>query len=383
MNRKQLTALFLCSLIPWTVGNGLIPLLPVYAEQLGADSTAAGLYLAFSYLAIALGAVSAGWVSGSRFGRKLPLVVGGLTGPPLAWLMGQATSLWQLSILTALIWFFGGLGLALTGILTGLSAESHERGKIFGMLALTGGLGAVIGGVGAGFLVEEWGYEVMFTALAVFLMAWPLSALLLEEVEYKTNRAENLPASKTPALGKSFYIIFSAAILGSITNFFIVLIRSIHMSELGFGVLEISSTGVIGGLVLMPLPLLMGWLSDRINRKPLLLLGYLSGLVALILLAFSTTLWHFWLVFTFQGIAMQSNGSVGNAWVTDLLPREGLGKGLALFGATGWIGGVIGFAAAGFALQTFGMAATLIIGGCLTLGAIVLLTIAKGKIEQS
>lgn len=382
MNRKQLTALFLCSLIPWTVGNGLIPLLPLYAAQLGADSTMAGLYLAFSYLAIALGAVSAGWVSASRFGRKLPLVVGGLAGPPLAWLIGQVTSLWQLTVLTALLWFFGGLGLALTGILTGLSAGSHERGKMFGVLALTGGLGAAVGGVGAGFLVEEWGYQVMFTALAVFLMAWPLSALLLEEVESETNRAENLPNPKTPVLGKSFYIIFTAAILGSVTNFFIVLIRSIHMSELGFGALEISSTGVIGGLVLMPLPLLMGWLSDRISRKPLLVLGYLSGLVALILLAFSSTLWHFWLVFTFQGIAMQSNGSVGNAWVTDLLPREGLGKGLALFGATGWIGGVIGFAAAGFALQTFGMAATLIIGGCLTLGAIILLTIAKDKVGQ-
>lgn len=138
------------------------------------------------------------------------------------------------------------------------------------------------------------------------------------------------------------------------------------MSELGFDVLELSSTSVIGELVLMPLPLLMGWLSDRINRKPFLVLGYLSVLVALILLAFPTTLWPFWPVFTFQGIAMQSNSSVGNAWVTDQLPREGVGKELTLFSTTGWIGGVIGFAAAGFALQTFGIADALIIGNCLT-----------------
>ena len=59
--------------------------------------------------------------------------------------------------------------------------------------------------------------------------------------------------------------------------------------------------------------------------------------------------------------------------MTDLLPREGLGKGQELFSATGWIGGVIGFAFAGFAVQTFGMIATLMSGGCLALIAVGLL----------
>lgn len=122
------------------------------------------------------------------------------------------------------------------------------------------------------------------------------------------------PSQTAPASGKRFYLIFAAAILISIMNFFIVLIRSIHFSALGFGALEISSTSVIGGLVLMPLPLIMGWLSKSRNRKTFLVISYLTGLVALILLSFSTALWHFWLVFSFPGIAMQSNASVGNAW---------------------------------------------------------------------
>jgi MFS family permease len=67
------------------------------------------------------------------------------------------------------------------------------------------------------------------------------------------------------------------------------------------------------------------------------------------------------------------NGSVGNALVTDLLPQEALGKGLSLFGATSWIGGVLGFAGAGYALQNLGMLPTFIIGGCLPLVGILLL----------
>ena len=43
MEKRQLFILFFCSLIIWIVGNGLLPLLPVYAVRLGASSTQAGL----------------------------------------------------------------------------------------------------------------------------------------------------------------------------------------------------------------------------------------------------------------------------------------------------------------------------------------------------
>ena len=119
--------------------------------------------------------------------------------------------------------------------------------------------------------------------------------------------------------------------------------------------------------------MLMGWLSDRMGRKTFLIAGYVMALAGLVMLAFSKVLWHFWIVFVLQGIAMGNGGTIGNAVVTDLLPREALGKGLALFGATGWIGGVIGFAVAGVTLQNLGFAPTFIIGGCLALGAVGLL----------
>lgn len=177
-------------------------------------------------------------------------------------------------------------------------------------------------------------------------------------------------------MGKSFYLLVFASILSSIMGFFIVLIRLIAMSDLGFGPLEISSTGVVGGLIAMPLPALMGWLSDQVGRKTFLYIGYLSIFASLVLLAFSKSLWHFWLVII---LATGSSGSIGNAVVTDLLPKESLGKGLALFGATGWIGGVIGFTIAGFALQSLGLRPTFVIGGCLALGAVALLSSIKIK----
>ena len=55
MSKKQLGALFLSSLAMFTAGNGLIPLLPIYAIQLGAEAAIAGYYLSFSYFMLAVG----------------------------------------------------------------------------------------------------------------------------------------------------------------------------------------------------------------------------------------------------------------------------------------------------------------------------------------
>lgn len=372
IGRRQLASLFVCSLVPWAVGNGLLPLLPVYAAKLGADPTLAGLYLAFSYLALALGATSAGWVSGSRYRRRLPLIIVGVAAVPLPWLMGQVSSVWALSLLTALLWFCGGVGLALVGILTGLSAGENERGKAFGILALTSGLGAFVGGLGTGWLVRDWGYAAMFGVLGVVMLVWPVAALGLEEKEdVRPPDEDTSPSRRSP--GTDYLLLCAASTVLSVAGFFIVLIRSFEMSDEGFGPLEISSTGAVGGLISMPLPLLMGWLSDRIDRRPLLAVGYLSALAALILLPASSVLWQFWLVFVLQGIAVGSNSSIGSAWVTDLVPRELLGKGLAFFGATVWVGGVVGFAVAGSLVQHLGYGLASVLGGCLALAATVLL----------
>jgi DHA1 family multidrug resistance protein-like MFS transporter len=372
ISRKQITALFFCSLVTWSVGNGLIPLLPVYAKQLGANTAVSGYYLAFAYFAVTLGALSAGWVSDGFHRRKLPLIIAGFISVPIVWLMGQVHSVWGLMIGTALLWYCGGLNLALITILTGLSVGEKERGKIFGILALTMGLGGLIGGLGVGWLVDHWGYTIMFDILAVFMALLPLTALTLEEKEAKQPQVEKIPTQKLPGLGKSFYLLFSASILSSITGFFAMLIRSLVMSNLNFSPLEISSTGAIGGLMAMPIPLLMGWLSDRIGRKAFLFIGYFSAFASFVLLAFSRVLWNFWLVFVGQGIATGTTG-VGNALVTDLVPRESLGRGLAIFGSAAWIGGMVGFTMAGYMLQNLGLMLTFLIGGFLALAAIILL----------
>jgi len=381
MSKKQLLALFVYNLVVWTVGNGLMPLLPVYAKQLGADSTAAGYYLAFSYSALAVGAIAAGWLSDKFRRHKIPLIILGSVGIPVTWLIGQVGNIWGLSLLTAVLWACGGLELALAGILAGLSAGEHERGKIFGILSLANGLGALIGGLSTGYIADRWGYPVMFSVVAVFLVLLPLAGLFLKEKEVRQGQRQDGLLKKKANLGNNFFLLFSASLVASIAGVTILLGRSLLMIVLDFGALAISSTGAVGGIVAMPIPLLMGWLSDRTGRKIFMYLGYLACITSLIVLAIATSLWNFYIVLILQSIFAGINATVGNAMVTDLVPRESLGKGISLFSATTWIGGVLGFAGAGFSIKHLGMLPTFIVGMCLPLIAIVLLIPNRSKVK--
>ena len=372
MKMKQMVSLFIISLSLWTVGVGLVPLLPLYAEKLGADPSVVGYYLAFCYVAIACGAMAAGWVSDGLQGRKLPLLIIGILSIPATWLMSQAREIISLSLLTAVLWFCGGFGLSGAGILTGLSAREDERGKYFGILSLTSGLGTLIGGLSTGYIVDHWGYSVLFMILAGFLVIWPIANLFLTEVETKPAEKKAGP-EKTPGLGRPFYLLLSASLIAAVTGFIVTLVRSLVMNDMGFGATAIGSTGAIGGLVTLPLPLLVGWLSDRRGRKVFLYIGYGIGAASVAVLAFSTALWHFWVFALLQSLSGCLTGPVGNALATDVLPPQALGKGLGVFSTAGWIGGIVGFALGGLALKSLGLTPTLGIAIGMSLAAMLLL----------
>ncbi len=372
MGKKQLVILFICNLVLWIVGNGLNPLLPVYAVKLGANSTAAGLYLATAFITLTFGALSAGWVSDRFHQRKLPLLISSGLMIPVIWLVGQVHSLWELIGLTALLWFAGGLQLALLSILAGLSAGANERGKIFGILAATSGLGAVIGAFAIGWLVDNWGYSTMFTILAGFNIILPIASLSVEEKELHQAEVSSAPKGKSTRLEKNFYWLFAATILFTIPVDSALLIRSLVMDKMGFNSIEINSTAAISGLVSIPFPFILGWISDRIGRKTFLYATYLLGCVFIVLLAVSTQFWHFLVAFAIYGISVGAY-TIGSALVADLVPREALGRGLSAISAALWIGGVIGYSLSGAMFQGIGSEVTFIIVGIVALAAVILL----------
>jgi MFS family permease len=355
LKNKQLVYLFLCNFSILFIGFGLFPLLPLYAAEFGASSSFIGFYLAITYIAISIGSILAGQLS-ERLPRKQLFIAAGLLGTPAIYLLGQANSLWQVVLLTAMVWFAGGIGLSISNVLTGLHTTSSTRGKAFGMLALASPLGALIGGLVIGRLVALGGYPLMFSVVAVVWTMFPI--LAWKKVQDKPTC---IPAGKnTQAIspnhrpGTPFLFLLGTVFLASMTVSVGRMGISMAMKGQEFSAVEISTINAFGGLSTIPITLLIGTLSDRLGRKRFLLVGYLMGLGGTLLLIGAQSLWQFWLLSSLTLASRSVISSMAPAYATDLLSRRALGKALPLVGTMNWVSGVIGFAGSGYVLDAFG-----------------------------
>jgi MFS family permease len=334
--------------------------------------------MSISFLALAAGSVGASWLSDRLQRRRTLVIVGGLMSAPAIWLMGRAANIWSLTAFSVTWYFLAGLAIALISILAGLLAEETERGRVFGILALTSPVGALIGGLATGPIADRWGYPTMFAVLSLFGVLWPLTGLLLKERGVApVHHGDTAIVAEEPGLGGSFYLLLVASLAASVVTSVVMMGRSLAMNDLGLAAAAISGAAAIGGAATLPLPPLVGWLSDRAGRKRFLALGYLAGTAGLLCLAVSVSLWHFWVVSFLVSIVMPVNMGVGSALTTDLVPRESVERGISLFSATNWVGAVIGYAGVGYAIEHLGLTATFVIGASLPLIAIVLLILVR------
>jgi len=374
MNRKQLAVLFLCNLVTWTVGTGLLPLLPVYAATLGAGPVFTGYYLAFVYAVLTVGTVAAGRLSDALQHRKVLLIAIGVLNVPATWLMGQATTIYQLAALTATVWFFGGMQLALLSVLAGLFAEESERGRVFGILGMTVSLASLLAGSTMGFVADRWGYPTLLTVVALWYVVFPLCALFLEDRVVAPSQVVRGSATESAsALGGRLHLLLLAELCTGIAHWVAMLGRSLAMHGLGFSSAAIASTGIVMGTVSLPLVPLTGWLSDRVGRKRLIAFCYLVLTATLFVLSRSTLLWHFWAAFCLLSIPARVRTPVGSALVTDLASERSLGSAMSLFQAAVWASGIIGFAGTGHAVESLGTTSAFIIGAFLPVIAVILL----------
>ncbi len=378
----QLGYLFLGSFIILFVGMGLFPLLPLYFSKFGANKAMIGVFFGLIYIANAAGPMTVGWLS-NRLSRRALFIASGAIGMPALILLGQASSLWQAVLLTGVVWYTGGLCLALISVFTGLYTRSTNRGKSFSLISISIPLGSLIGGVTIGYLVGSYSYGILFLVLGAVWSILPLLGLLfIRDVQPETSASPNMRESGTvEAAGSRYYLLLLASILSATTIATGRLGTSLAMQNMEFTASAIASSATISGLVAIPFTLLIGILSDRLGRQHFLVLTYLLAAGGAIALSRADQLWHFWLVATLTLVAFVINGAMSSALVTDLLPKDKLSRGISWISTANSAGAILSFMVAGYLMEMLGPRQLFLIASALPILSVALVEVVKpGKV---
>ena len=368
MKETKLRYLFMTNLVILFVGYGLLPFLPLYAMEYGASTGTIGLYLGLTYVAISTGSMLPSWLP-ERVSRKKLFLASALLGTPSLFLLGIATEFWQVMLLTAALWFSGGVGLALSSVYTGLLSRQQQRGRSFSHVALSTPIASLMGGFLVGQLITWQSYRFMFTVVSAWWIILPLVVIFkLDEVRVeKPGQPDTAPSA--PSSTPSFLLLLLAALLAAGTVSLGRMGASLAMEARSFSPADVGNTTAIAGAVMIPVVLLMGALSDRMGRQRFLLLGYLLTAAGAAALTVSGQLWHFWVAMSLLMTGRTVNDSMAGAVATDLLPRAAVQRGLPRLKAMNWVAGIASFAGGGYAIQALGLSTVFLVGAVVALVA--------------
>jgi MFS family permease len=381
MRKKYLVGPFICTLACWTYGNGTMPILPLYAMERGASESSSGLFLAFAFLCLALGTVATGILPKDFTYRKWLIAASGLLMVGLTWLTSCTTTLIQFAGATGLNWFLAGVVFSQAATLTGLAADSTDRGIAFGILGMTNGLGSLLGGFGVGYVADHLGFTVVYKSIAAFCILVFIGGLLSVESPGSPNaRPGRGEKNQSTTIGVLLVLLLMSQFLLSVANATGSLGRSLVMAGGGFSKFAINTTASIQGLGILCISLFIGWLADKIGRRRIMIAMYLVTSASLVLLAFSRTAWQF---YVFAGLCgFLSISSVGPAYVMDLVPKEHAARGISLFQSVMWAGNIVGMAAAGLAFAKLGTTTTILFSSLFPIAGVIMLLLIREPVRR-
>lgn len=91
-----------------------------------------------------------------------------------------------------------------------------------------------------------------------------------------------------------------------------------------------------------------GGLSDRVGRKPILIIGILGYAITMAWFGLATRLWMLFAARILSGILSSATAPTSMAYISDSTPEKERGGGMGLLGAAGGVGTILGPAMGGF-----------------------------------
>lgn len=233
--RSSLTLLFLTLLLVNTGFGVIMPVLPYYAQSLGASATTLGLLSATFATLQFFFAPMWGRLS-DRYGRR-PILLVGLGGFGLAMLVfGLASQLWMLFLSRAISGMLSSATFPTAMAYVADTTRPEDRAAGMGLMGAAGGIGMIFGPVLGGFLGATTPQTPFLFTAFMALLIWIFAFFALPETLAPSLRAAG---GAKPAKPGGRLAQLAAALRGSLAFLMVLAFLT------SFGMAQIESTGAL------------------------------------------------------------------------------------------------------------------------------------------
>ena len=170
-------------------------------------------------------------------------------------------------------------------------------------------------------------------------------------------------------------LILSFTLMVVMLGFGVVIpIIPFYMESMGAGGTELGllvASYAVMRLICAPI---WGSLSDRVGRKPILIIGILGYGITMGLFGFATQLWMLFAIRIISGILSSATAPTTMAYIGDSTSEEDRGRGMGILGAAAGLGTIFGPALGGL-LASESLVIPFLIAGAMSILALVLIAI--------
>ncbi|HEU4723511.1 MAG TPA: MFS transporter [Gemmatimonadaceae bacterium] len=369
---RNVMALAAVSFLTDVSSEMIYPLLPVFLTTvLGANASFIGAIEGAAETTAALLKLASGWWS-DRVRRRKPLVLAGYAiASTMRPLVALATSASQVLVIRVADRVGKGIRNSPRDALIAESVDPSIRGRAFGFHRAADHAGGVLGPLIA-FAVLSWQIAELRTVFWLAAIPGLLSVLLVALAVRDVPRDVRLPGTPPPdlrqPLGARFWRVLAVIFvftLGNSTDAFLLL----RASQLGVPVALAPILWAALHVVKSAASTPGGALSDRIGRRPTLIMGWMLYAAVYVGFAAASTAWHAWALFAVYGIFFGLTEGSERALIADLVALERRGT------AFGWYNLAIGLGALpasllfGFVWDRAGPSTAFTMGASLALAA--------------